>query len=577
MRALGLFLGAAFSAAVASSAAAESGYAFTLLCTDGCSPENRDRIEAALSLFPASMKEAIAGPVRVRFEKQRTGLAGKTEQDWAGRLQVPYTIRVNNDYNAELKLRTLLHELAHIYDLGQPLGALEKAELEGCVHESARCRRLARKSARISGDPRFLALAGWRLNPSGHVERMNFLEERSPDRYEFSHPRESFAVQLEYFLLDPEYACRRPALDAYFRSVLRHAPPASANCDEPELDRIYQVQYLFAGPGASASSRWGHAMFRLVICAPHRQAPSAECLRDVAWHKIVSPRATLGELTENALKGLTGAYPSEIHLLGLSQVLREYTRDEFRDLESIPLRLTRQEVRDFGRVVLERFWSYRGKYRLLDNNCADESLALLQAALDPSRASGLEELSPALLTPAALREQLRRSGLLEEAATESFPSRKAAVVEALRSLVPDGQPGIDEILAWTPGQREAWGTRLLAGAAPSEASPTAARLLLIEDIAASRLQKQLEARTLAQWWESQDEASRSAVLDTRRTAGNHGYGVPLPGEREAWNQGIGQEAAKFRSELLGLAEEQGDLLQLWRHSLAIRQRWLRLL
>jgi hypothetical protein len=36
-----------------------------------------------------------------------------------------------------------------------------------------------------------------------------------PDSYELSSPKEYIAVNMEYFLLDPSYACRRPALYQY--------------------------------------------------------------------------------------------------------------------------------------------------------------------------------------------------------------------------------------------------------------------------------------------------------------------------------------------------------------------------
>ena len=89
-------------------------------------------------------------------------------------------------------LAAVIHELAHFYDR-TPQG-------------------------RLSRDPRLLDLAGWQVSPMrlGLRTSHNAFSDRSPDRYELESPVEFVAVNLEYFLLDPAYACRRPALYRYF-------------------------------------------------------------------------------------------------------------------------------------------------------------------------------------------------------------------------------------------------------------------------------------------------------------------------------------------------------------------------
>src|SRR6185312_15228956 len=106
----------------------------------------------------------------------------------------------------------------------------------------------------------------------------------------FASLEESFAVNMEYFLLDPEFACRRPSEFEYLRDYFGFDPYPSRSCklntklrlsaasaDDPsggqiDLDpsRIYQVHFLLAGAGQAFDSAFGHAMFRLIVCAPTR-------------------------------------------------------------------------------------------------------------------------------------------------------------------------------------------------------------------------------------------------------------------------------------------------------------------
>ena len=109
-------------------------------------------------------------------------------------------------------------------------------------------------------------------------------------------PTEFVAVNLEYFLLDPAYACRRPALYGYFAVELGSLPPRSecapdlvylqvgSDASQPPVlqlgsERVYAVDYLFAEGNDRPMSRWGHSMLRLVICAPGR-APGPDCRLD---------------------------------------------------------------------------------------------------------------------------------------------------------------------------------------------------------------------------------------------------------------------------------------------------------
>ena len=195
-------------------------------------------------------------------------------------------------------LAAVIHELAHFYDR-TPQGQL-------------------------SHDPRLLDLAGWQVSPMrlGLRSPDNAFRDRSPDRYELTSPGEFVAVNLEYFLLDPAYACRRPALYRHFAAHFgSHPPPAECAPDfvvlqasaEPDLppllqldpERVYAVDYLLAEGNEKPLSRWGHSMLRLVICAPGR-VPGPDCRFDLQYHQVLSFRAFVGDVQISTWRGLDG-------------------------------------------------------------------------------------------------------------------------------------------------------------------------------------------------------------------------------------------------------------------------------
>lgn len=373
----------------------------------------------------------------------------------------------------QLAVATLLHEVMHLYDAQEGL----------------------------SRDPRYRHLQ--RFEPQGLFRRMaarNQLTSRSVDAYEWTSLAESAAVHAEYFLLDPEYRCRRPASYAFFEQALHFRPFPHAACSpnwtvyhrgEPRLldpERIYQVHYLMAARGQGLASRFGHSMFRLVICSPDRAAPGPDCLDDVQEHIVLGFGANLQtDLQISAWKGLTGGYVSQLFVKPLADVLIEYTERELRSLESFPLRLSREELRQFVRRALEIYWSYEGRYYFLTNNCASEALSLLQStSVNPA----LQRISR--ITPTGVRDDLLRAGLIDlpplpvgpggllakERLGLYFPSllsRHTALYEALRAHLPRAAPRtLRGYLADTrAAQRRQWLQTLMALPAPQALSASA--------------------------------------------------------------------------------------------------------
>lgn len=302
----------------------------------------------------------------------------------------------------ELAQATVVHEIAHAFDRGKGGGWSRQAA--------------------------FRRLAGWDRR-GGNPYAL-----RSPDGYERHSPAEAFAVNLEWYLLDPQYRCRRPALAAWYRQQLGPAalPPvactdalpllvAGADAAQQQLAlerldpaRVYAVDYLLAGTGDAAMSQFGHAMLRLVVCAPEH-APGPQCRMDLAYHRVLSFRAFVNDVQISNWRGLTGAYPARLFVLPLDQVIDEYTRIELRELQSWPLALSAAQVRSLLQAAARAHWTYDGRYRFIGNNCAVESGRLLDLALTPER----QRLQA--ITPRGVLRRLQQAGL----AAAQLPSMRS--------------------------------------------------------------------------------------------------------------------------------------------------------
>ncbi len=378
-------------------------------------------LERSLTQQQASASRALLDDVRQRLPPA-----------WSGALSAtPITVEWRDDlpphvHGRALDRRILLDRDLLLQWMDRHGDEVQSAAIPGpaqaaAIHELG---HLYDRSAQggISRDPRFLDLAGWQVSPArfGLRERRNRFTDRSPDRYELASPAEFLAVNLEHFLLDPDYACRRPALHRYLKQRLGGAPPSGVCAPgfvylgtdvappEPlDPERVHSIDYLLADDGEQAMSLWGHGMLRLVICAPGRER-GPDCRLDLQHHRVLSFRAFVDDLQISGWRGLTGSYPSRLFVLPLEQVVEEYTRVELRGLQSVPLRLERDEIA----AVLERaatvHWSYDGRYRFIGNNCAVETFKLLHDALPRVRGAGLRSI-----TPKGLLRRLMATGLVD--------------------------------------------------------------------------------------------------------------------------------------------------------------------
>lgn len=284
----------------------------------------------------------------------------------------------------KMLIASILHEFAHAYD-NKFLWA-----------------------KRGSNDLVLRNLGYWKTDKLSE-KNLNTFHKRSPDDYEYEKRREFFAVNFEYFILDSEYKCRRPELYNYFSKELNHIPFKNVTCQtdrkislttdngvksvELNSRKVKEIQFLFAAEGPQMFSKWGHSMFKLIVCKDENDSLE-ECRKNSNDHVVISFLAYIDELNIDALKGVFGKYPSRMLVSDLGAIKRQYTRGEFRSLKAIPLKFSEIERERFLTQILRVYWEYAGKYYFFANNCADEAFKLIQAAYQDKKIYKKDVLTP---------------------------------------------------------------------------------------------------------------------------------------------------------------------------------------
>ena len=165
----------------------------------GLDASQRDATHAllaeAVSRLPAVWQESLEPGIRVRWDD---GL--------------PATVHGRAIGNRMLLQRGLLDEWM-ARPAGVSKGGGTHPALVAVIHELAHFHDRSAAGG-LARDARLLDLAGWQVRPFRLLPRLgtNAFSDRSPDPYELADPSEFVAVNLEHWVLDPEYPCRRPAL-----------------------------------------------------------------------------------------------------------------------------------------------------------------------------------------------------------------------------------------------------------------------------------------------------------------------------------------------------------------------------
>ncbi len=379
--------------------------------------------------------------MKVRIEKRFPSKRYNIRVDFfdpkiAGEVNAKGNIELNFRILSDQKLleRTLIHEFAHIYDQLQFIpDDIAKALMicDGWGYSSyppEYCELYHGIESSISTLPGFLDASGLYQSFQGHGERIKetTFGYRSPDVYESKNSREMFAVNMEYYLTDPEYQCRRPSIYRYLSNYFSYHPFGQKSCPQGlsfvdphfgnaknaikniDLSKVYQIHYLLAGAGSGTSASFGHSMVRVVICSPQREKVGPECLKDIEHHLVLSFRGFVDQPQNSALSGLLGKYPSRLFFLPLPQVINEYNIVQLRDLYSYPLKLSQQEIKNFLERAVETHWSYKNQYYFLTNNCALETMNLLKAGISRKQ---IQNSRPQ--TPQGLLEELIKKDLID--------------------------------------------------------------------------------------------------------------------------------------------------------------------
>lgn len=540
---------------------------------DGLSPNeaaaSRRLLDEAQARLPTTMRDGLEGTIAVRWTGALDATVhGRAHSDEVllNRALLP-GVTAGDARSRDAALATVLHELAHLFDRGGQGG--------------------------LSSDPRFLDLAGWQVRATRFSTRIagrqheNRFVDRSPDPYELTRPSEFLAVNVEHFLLDPDYACRRPAL---YRLLSQHLgePPASVTpACAPELvfldagegeggalgaidpARVYAIDYLLAEGNRQPMSRWGHSMLRLVVCAPGRP-PGPDCRLDLPHHRVLSFRAFVDDVQISSWSGLTGRYPSRLFVLPMEQVIDEYTKVELRGLRSLPLTLDRGEIAAMLERTSQVHWSYDGRYYFLGNNCAAETWKLLHDSVPRLAGQGIGSI-----TPTGLLRRLEKAGIADASVLRDdaealrlgyrFESQRAyfqQVYDVARAQLGMPQRDVEDWMALAPAQRRPWLARAdLRGSAA---------LLVLEQAAWRRNERQVREALKQRYLRDDgrgtpDDAVRRLLQESAylgrpaQLVAGAGYGVPQPHERDA----LASRSADLRDRLRGARVELDRLAREW--------------
>lgn len=393
-------------------------------------------------------------------------------------------ININLLSNEKLLLKTLVHELAHIYDWLQAIpDGVTKALIicDGWGYTTAPpdyCALYKNVETTVSTLPSFLDATGWYLEFAGKGERIKetTLGYRSPDAYERTNSKEMFAVNMEYFLTDPEYKCRRPSIYKFLKSHFGYEPFKDNACDKEltfidakfknaekalitiDPNRVYAIHYLLASPGDEIVSSFGHSLIHVVVCAPNRKALSADCLKDTDSHLVLTFRGFVDSPQSSAISGLLGDYPSRLFILPFTQVKKEYNSTELRDLYSYPLNLSRNEINSFLDKAIETHWSHKSNYYFLSNNCAIETMNLFKSGIqNPRLRHSMTQ------KPTGVLEELQRAKLIDPSFSINegskdiyyFPSVARTLNKDLEIInkLTDNDYSIEDWMSLSPAER----------------------------------------------------------------------------------------------------------------------------
>lgn len=615
MRFSGLTL---FSFVLIGAVSAQAGFSYKIQ-TAGLSKEDirkaQELTQEVEALLPPRMKSQIGKSIPVVFSSKMNskhmGSASRNEIS----LNKKLLQSIQTGANKPVALASLIHETAHVYDLMNFHEAEEKNWISRCQQIAyfgnknemslPECALYENMKTTFSHNPYFLELAGWSLSVKGEGKRSqdNGYVLRSVDPYELTNAPEYFAVNMEHFLLDQEYACRRPGLFKLYKNHFNYEPFNDRPCQKKmfyaqpndqsgqylkELDpaRIYQIHYLVADAGQDLASRWGHAMLRVVYCAPERKEVGPDCLKDISHNLVLSYRAFANSTTVTEWGSLTGKYPSYLFVLPMDQIISEYNKGELRDLKSYPLKLTRNEVTQLAERAIETHWTYQGKYYFMSNNCAVETMNLLKSGLLRSNILINKDITPLGMLPVLAKKNLleepdfsrREDRINEGLLMDSYLSRYQMALEIITGKSSATEKEIFSFIDSSPSERKnIYAVKIAALSDRPRKMKLSAAFAVLESAALSR--KKAEGyRYVEDYVMKNSKAGRGQKRESLSVAiqkiaqstaavsrpveflDSKTYGLPLAYEIQSVQEGLKQNIQQYQVDMETVEKESASIL-----------------
>lgn len=216
-----------------------------------------------------------------------------------------------------------------------------------------------------------------------------------------------YAEVLAEALTQPSFACAHPIYHNYFQARYGN-PLLQTSCSDRlpflvissshgakvewlDIERVREVQLIFASASDNLASRFGHVSLRLTVCPQNDFTPQA-CDHNLYEHYSLGFLAQVDELSLSLYSGLVGKYRAYLLARPFMDTYEEYAVNEFRDIYAAPIKLNEEQRERLLRGLADIHWQYEGEYRFFGNNCAGMLLQALRTLL-PEYAddSGLNE------------------------------------------------------------------------------------------------------------------------------------------------------------------------------------------
>ncbi|MBC86141.1 MAG: hypothetical protein CL677_03090 [Bdellovibrionaceae bacterium] len=308
-------------------------------------------------------------------------------------------------------------------------------------HSDPVCKTLRKTRGLISNRPAFFNLTHFTYGFWGYknlqITELGIEQKERPfnnlDVRELESPKEAFAVNMEYFLLNKNFNCIRPAMDHLFRRVLEISAPPE-RCDDSlidiiltggedsrlsiDMDQVESVFLVVADPGEGIESRWGHIGLILASCTEEDQS-SQECLESIGNNQSIdfhyyNPGYDEEEdgFLKSQMRKLSGEYVGYIQAFHLQNRVDYYVVDQQRGLTVVELKSNVRSkeyfIKDLLLTIQEFDKEYRGKWGQVTNNCVHQLASLLKVSLPEIRYSKQHFFT----TPKSILSSFKRYGVL---------------------------------------------------------------------------------------------------------------------------------------------------------------------